>query len=120
MESERTRPFTLVSLGTTNQTLVNKGPSVLFSVYVINVNAAVRYLKFYDLAAAPTAGTGKPKRIFAIPGNTAGAGFCLSPVIPMGFDNGIAFTIVTGVADTDATAVTANDVILNLEYIGGG
>jgi hypothetical protein len=35
----------------------------------------------------------------------------------MKFVNGIAFAMVTGVADSDNTSPSANDVILTLEYI---
>lgn len=117
MEAERTTPYKLVAAATTNQTLVAAGPRVLVSIVAINVNAAVRYLKFYDQKVAPNAGTGTPARLFAIPGSTAGNGFVLAPMLPMGFTNGIAFTMTTGSADTDATALTAGDVVLNLEYV---
>lgn len=117
MEAESTTPFSLVCANNTNQTLVKAGPSVLISIHAINVNAAIRYLKFYDLKSAPTAGTGIPIRRYGIPGSAAGAGFILQPVIPMRFVNGIAFTITGLVADTDTTAPSANDVILTLEYV---
>lgn len=115
VEADCTTPFSLIAAGTTNQTLVKKGPGRLISIFAVNVNAAVRYLKFYDTDKVPVAGTGTPIRRYAIPASTTGLGFVLAPTVPMGFLQGLAFVIVNGVADTDATAVTANDVILTLE-----
>lgn len=115
-ENDGTLPFSLLAAATTNATIVKKGAGVLVSIHAINVNAAVRYLKFYDSAGPLAAGTGTPVRRYAIPGATTGAGFILQPVVPMKFLNGIAFTMTTGVADTDTAALTANDVILTLEY----
>lgn len=114
-EADGTTPYSFVAAGTNNATLVKAGPVKLISIHAINVNAAIRYLKFYDMAQAPTGGVGKPVRRYGIPGNTAGAGFVLQPVIPMTFVNGLAFVLVTGIADTDNTAVTANDCVITLE-----
>lgn len=116
MEADSTNAYSILSLNTTNQTSVTKGPTALISIHAINVNAAIRYLKFYDIRGAPVAGTGVPVRRFGIPGNTAGAGFNLTPVIPMKFLLGMAFTLTTGIADTDATAVLANEILLTLEW----
>lgn len=117
VESDSTTPFSLIAAATTNATVVKTGPGRLVSIIAVNVNAAVRYLKFYDTNRKPDAGTGTPIRRYAIPASTTGLGFVLSPVVPMGFFEGLAFTIVTGVADTDATAPSANDIILTLEYV---
>jgi len=109
--------FTLTAANTTNATLVKAAPGIITAIQCINVNAAVRYLRLYDMNRVPVAGAGTPERKYAIPGNAAGAGFVLAPAIPMQFISGIAFTLTTGVADNDATALTANDVILTIEYI---
>lgn len=117
MEAESCTLFKLISAATTNQTLVAAGPRVLVFVHAVNVNAAVRYLKFYDLKGAPTAGTGTPYGLFGIPGLTSGNGFVLQPIIPIKFVNGIALTITTGSADTDVTGPSASDIVMTLGYI---
>lgn len=117
VENDGTTPFSLLAAATTNATLVKKGAGRLVSIFAVNVNAAVRYIKFYDSNRVPDAGTGTPVRRYAIPASTTGLGFVLTPTVPMAFFQGLAFTMTTGVADTDATALTANDVILTLEYI---
>lgn len=116
VELDGTNPFSLLAAATTNQTLVKKGPGKLVSIIAVNVNAAVRYLKFYDTNQPPAAGTGTPIRRYAIPASTTGLGFVLAPSVPMAFYQGLAFTITGAVADNDATAISANDVILTLEY----
>lgn len=117
VENDGTTAFSLLAAATTNATLVKRGAGRLVSIFAVNVNAAVRYLKFYDSNRVPDAGTGTPIRRYAIPASTTGLGFVLTPTVPMAFFQGLAFTMTTGVADTDATALTANDVILTLEYI---
>lgn len=117
VENDGTNAFSLLAAATTNATLVKTGPGRLFCIFAVNVNAAVRYLKFYDTNRKPDAGTGTPIRRYAIPASTTGLGFVIAPTIPMGFQQGLAFTMTTGVADTDTTALTANDVTLTLEYI---
>jgi hypothetical protein len=117
VEADNTTPFSLIAAATDNATLIKKGAGKIVSIFAVNVNAAVRYLKFYDTNILPVAGTGRPIRRYAIPASTTGLGFVLAPTVPMGFFLGLAFTIVNGVADTDATAIAANDVILTIEYI---
>ena len=116
-EADGTFPFSLNAAATTNATLVKPAPGIITLIVAINVAAAVRYLKFYDTKTQPSAGTGTPVRRFAIPASTTGAGFVIQPTMPMKFNVGIGFTMTTGVADTDTGALTANDVILTLEYI---
>lgn len=116
-ETEGLLPFSLLAAATTNQTLVKDSPGALYLIHAINVNAAVRYLKFYNMAKTPTAGSGTPFMRFAIPASATGAGFVVNLTVPLKFSAGIAFTMTTGVADTDTAALTANDVILTLGYV---
>lgn len=110
-------PFTLTAANTTNATLIKAGAGVITSIHCINVSASIRYLRLYDSNQVPTAGAGTPRRKYCIPGNSSGAGFVLQPTVPMRFLTGLGFTITANPADSDATAVAANDVILTVEYI---
>lgn len=107
-------PGKLVSAATTNATSVKASAGTLGHVSASNVNAAPRYLKFYNKASAPTVGTDVPVLTYIIPGNTAGAGTNI-PLPPQGinFSTGIAFAITTGAADSDTGAVAANEIIIN-------
>ncbi|SRR6266581_647920 len=111
------QPFSLVAAATANATLICNRACVVTSIHAINVNAAVRYLKLYDTAMIPTAGSGTPVRRYGIPGATTGAGFILAPTVPFAFYAGLGLTLTTGSADSDTAALTAGDVILTLEYV---
>lgn len=102
-----------IAAGTTNATSVKASAGKVYGIFVNNQNAAVRYLKLYNKASAPTVGTDTPVLVFAIPpaGNVnlyAKDGIYLSL--------GIAFALTTGAADNDTTAVTASEHIVNLLY----
>lgn len=111
-------PYKLVSAASTNATSVKASAGTLAAIVVSNVNAAMRYLKFYNKASAPTVGTDIPVFIVPIPGNTAGAGAAI-PLPPQGlnFTTGIAFALTTGLADADTGAVAATEISVSLGYI---
>ena len=106
----------LVSAASTNATSLKASAGLLTLVYAVNLNAAVRYLKFYNKASAPTVGTDTPVLTLPIPASTTGAGFML--VVPGGlaFSTGIAYATTTGVADSDTAAVAANEIIVAFGY----
>lgn len=86
----------------------------IYGYYVANLNAAsTRYLKIYDKASAPTVGTDTPVITIPIPAGSAAN---------VAFPNGIAFALGIGIgattliADADATAPSANEVVMNLFY----
>ena len=110
-------PYKLISAGSTNATSVKASAGVVGLILAINSNAAVRYLKLYNKASAPTVGTDVPVLTIPIPASTTGAGVS----VPIGapgllFTTGIAFALTTGVLDGDTGAVGANDVVVNLGY----
>lgn len=107
----------LISAASTNATSLKASAGTLYSVTAVNLNAAVRYLKFYNKASAPTVGSDTPVATIPIPASTTGAGFTIS--LPFGFDfsTGIAYALTTGAADADTGAVAANEIFLLLTYI---
>lgn len=104
--------YHLVSAASTNATNIKASAGQLYGWYIFNGNAAARKVAFHNTAGTPT----------------AGASVFFSLVIPAGgganafgeggipFSTGIGITTVTGVADSDATAVGANDLVINLWY----
>jgi hypothetical protein len=80
--------------------------------FISNQAGAVRYVKLYDKATAPSS-SDTPKLTIAIPANSAA-----NVIAPAGIDftAGIGIRGTTGVADNDTTAPTANDIIVNLFY----
>lgn len=107
-------PNKLISAATTNATVIKASAGTLGYVQASNVNAAARYLKFYNKATTPTVGTDVPVHVWLIPGNTAGAGTNIPiPSEGVNFSAGISFAITTGAADTDVAAVAASEIIVN-------
>jgi hypothetical protein len=85
---------------------------VLHAVIIANTTAAVKYVKFYDKATAPTVGTNTPAATIAAPASTT---LVLTPV-DFPFRSGIGFGITGAFGDSDTTAVAAGDIILTLVY----
>lgn len=104
-------PHRLLSAASTNATSVRTTRCHLHGWYLFNTNAAVRYLKIYDKASAPTVGTDTPVMTIPIP---AGSGANVNMANGIHFENGLAYAITTGVADADTAAVAANEVVVNL------
>jgi len=107
----------LISAATTNATSVKASAGQVYSIYAHNLNAAVRYLKLYNKASAPTVGTDTPVLTLPIPGNAAGAGFVLDTGgMGIAFATGIALALTTGVADADTGAVAANEIVCTVLF----
>jgi hypothetical protein len=112
--------FHLVSANTTNATVVKAAPGTLYNVILsCNTSAAARYLKFYDTATAPTAGSGTIVQVVQAPLLAASTGS--TTVVNFGpagmqFKNGIAFVTVTTLPDAGSTAVATSDLSIDLCY----
>lgn len=101
-----------ISLLATGQ-LIKAGQSCVFGYFIANNAASVRYLKFYDKVSAPTVGTDTPLLTIPLPANSA-ANFYLGPGIQ--FTSGVGIGATNLIADSDTTAPTANDVVVNIFY----
>lgn len=104
--------FHLVSAGSTNQTSVKGSQGQLYGWFVSNRSAGSRKLVFHDTSGTPTAGSGV-YFVLDLP-----AGSAANASVPQGipFASGIAISTVSGMADSDTTAVSANDLNINLWY----
>jgi len=109
-------PARLISAATTNATSVKASAGEVGFIYAVNLNAAVRYLKLYNKASAPTVGTDTPIATLPIPGSTTGAGFTLPIPEGIAFSTGIAYATTTGYLDSDTGAVAAGEIFLLLGY----
>jgi hypothetical protein len=104
-------PFNRISDASNNALVVQATPGRVTGGYAINTNAAVRYLKLYNKATAPDPATDTPVMVIPLPPSVAvplkfGAG--------LGFATGIGMLLVTGVANTNNTAVAANEISVGL------
>jgi hypothetical protein len=110
-------PSRVISAASTNATNVKGSAGTVGFIHAINLNAAVRYLKFYNKATSPTVGTDTPILTLPIPASTTGAGFVIPvPVGGIDFTTGISLALTTGIADADTGAVAANEITVNLGY----
>lgn len=106
---------TLIAAGT-NATSVKASAGQLYKIEVTNNSANIGYLKLYNTAGTPTAGSGTPVIRLMCPGNASGAGAFSSFDNGVTFGTGIGFTFTGGIADADTTSVAASAFIVNLYY----
>jgi len=104
--------FHLVSAASTNLTNIKASAGKVAGWYIYNSNASARKVAFHNTAGTPTAGASIYYSI-VIPGLAAA-----NVSFPDGIDfsTGIAISTVTGLADSDTTAVALNDLIINIYY----
>ena len=96
----------VMSAASTNATSTKASAGQVYNVNLYN-SGTLAFIKFYNKASSPTVGTDTPVATYAIPAS----GRC-DFSIPLGlmFTTGIAYAITGGVADSDTTAVTLNQV----------
>jgi len=104
--------FHLVSAANTNPTNIKASAGVVTGWYIYNSNANARKVAFHNTAGTPTAGASVYFTV-VIPG-LAATNVSFPPGIA--FSTGIAITTVTGLADSDNTAVALNDLNINIYY----
>lgn len=103
-----------VSAATTNATSVKAGAGVIGALVVCNNATTKRFFKLYNKASAPTVGTDTPVMVLMLaPGETHQVS-CGPYGIRL--DTGIAYAMVQGIANSDATAVALNDMSVFLAY----
>lgn len=116
------RPFTpstyrYIATASANQDSQNIKTTggTLFGFIIGNTTAATtRYVKFYNVASPTSAST--PVLTIVCP---AGTGGFIKAIFPNGiaFKTALSHRITGAVADSDATAVTAADIVINALYI---
>jgi hypothetical protein len=106
---------TLIASGT-NATPVKGSAGQLYKVEVTNNSANIGYLKLYNTAGTPTAGSGTPVIRLMCPGSASGTGAFSTYDNGVSFGTGIGFTFTGGIADNDTTSVAASAFIVNLYY----
>ena len=111
-------PFHLIAANSDNAQVVKAGRSLLNAAQLSGVGSAPAYLKFYDTASSPTCGSTAVKKSLMIPAAPTAANGGGSNTVSLGinFFNGIAICVVTGIADTDDTAVAAATFNINFDY----
>lgn len=98
----------------TNATSAKTAAGNVYAINGYNAAAAVKYLKLYNKATAPTVGTDTPVMTLALEPTRSFQFYFASGYY---FSTGIAYALTGAAADADATALTAADVVgLNISY----
>jgi hypothetical protein len=98
-------PSAVASAASTNSTNVKASAGRLMGIYLVNTTATLYYIRFYNLASAPTCSSATGFLFtMPIPASTTGAGFSM-PFPPSGlaFGTGIGYCITGGASSTDNT-----------------
>jgi hypothetical protein len=85
----------------------------LCGVGLTNTAAAARFVRFYDVATAPTVGTTAPRRVFEV---GAGLSFYAEFFRGKDFLNGLWMSVSQLAADTDTTAPAAGDILATVDW----
>ncbi|MBI2718149.1 MAG: hypothetical protein HYX36_05220 [Rhizobiales bacterium] len=104
----------VMSAASTNATSVKASAGRLYEIHLCNTSAALKFVKFYNKASAPTVGTDTPVATYPLAAN--GGRLDIVSINGISFATGIAYAITGAVADTDTTAVAANDIVGELLY----
>lgn len=105
-------PFRLLSAATVNNTSVKASGCKLAGWVISNSNAAARYVKFFNKATAPAAGTDTPVLTLFVPPGAV----ITETDLDLSFSAGLGIATTTGVADADTAAVAANEIIVHLFF----
>lgn len=98
-------PKVYLSAASTNCTLIVTGAHTLSMVLPLNTTTTTYYLKMFDKATAPVAGTDTPIQDYPVPwgSNNSVGGVALPLPLGLRFTKGVGFCLTGGIALNDAT-----------------
>jgi len=104
-----------ISVASTNDTLVATGSRAIsfLSVFHIGTGNTNRFLKIYNKATAPTSSDTPILTLVVHPSDTV----VITPSIQLAFNLGIGYRMTANYADNDATAISANELAINIVYV---
>lgn len=108
-------PLNINSAATTNATSVKTSAGTLFALIASNTAASPRFIKLYNKASAPTVGTDVP--VLTIPIAASATAQIDLGTLGYRFATGIALAITGLAADSDTTAIAANEVKVLISYV---
>lgn len=105
--------FHLISAATNNATSIKGTPGVVTGYEIYNNSAATKFVKLYNKASAPNPASDTPVITIGLAANSPAR-----LTLPHGryFSTGIALAAVTGISDTDNTAVALSDLAIQIFY----
>lgn len=107
-------PFHLVSAGSANNTNIKASAGSLYGYSISNTTASTtEFVKFFNKATTPAAGTDTPIWTVQVPGSSTVTAYFSTPI---GCSAGLGLATVTGAADNSSTGVSAGDLVINVAY----
>jgi hypothetical protein len=110
-------PYSALSTGAVLTAEIKGSAGQIGSLQCFNNGANEVFIRLYNQTGAP--GSGDAANIIwrgMIPGNAAAAGFVVTIPIGIACATGIGVRVSAAVADNDTTALTANEVMVNVQY----
>ena len=117
--------YYLLAAATTNATVLRGcQPTYLTGATLFNLSSTPSYLRVYNQCTVPTEAN-TPRLVLVVPGTNNGQGLSAgtslgqlawTPDAPIYFPNGLSFRTTTGIAVDNTTAVSANQLVINLTY----
>lgn len=102
-------PTHILSAASTNSNLITTAaPHIIYDVTAFNTNATTAYLKFYDVAVAPTCNISSVVATYPLVQNVP---FSIASIVGKQFNNGVGICITGGIADNDNTNATTGIVV---------
>lgn len=110
-------PYSAISAAAVLSAEIKASPGQVFDIQAFNKTATPVYVRLYNQTGVPaTTDTANIVWRGMVPGDTAAAGFSIIFPKAKVFATGIGIRVTAAAADNDATALTANDVMVNLGY----
>jgi hypothetical protein len=104
----------LIAAGSGDATSVKASAGTVYGWSIFNNGTVPIFVKLFNKASAPTLGTDTPVRCIGVQAGMPAAPLSDTPGLV--FSTGIAFAIVTGMADNNSTGVSAGSVSVDLDY----
>lgn len=111
-----TTPYQYISAANTNAANVKASAGQIYGIFACNTGTANAFLKLYDKATAPVAGTDVPKLTFLVPLPSNGGTISLSTPPGISFANGIGHCITAASGTNDTGIIAASSVVVDLMY----
>jgi len=107
-------PSHTMSAASTNATSLKASAGQVYGLSITNSVASARYFKLYNKASAPTVGTDTPVLTLGVPANGT-----VIRVYPVGLalGTGIAWAATGAITNADTTAIGANDLSIDIDYL---
>lgn len=112
-----TSAYSFLSTAAVQAAAIKATAGQLYGVQFFNSNASPRFVRLYNQSASP--GTGDAANIVyrgMIPGNTGASGHVVSFSPGIACASGIGIRVTAAVADSDATALAASEIMGNVQY----